>query len=384
MAPNAIAVRTVVRDEAAAALSAAMLDRITARAPMAGEVGAPPFFANQRRRVVTVNVVRRRDPSQTATLRRRFERAVRRRFLSLIRRITAEVLELDGFALEPAGLAAIATNRKRFDFPRRDEKVAAFMRWLQAAQRQEILGIAEGVPLSTAAQSAWTRTYIETAYQRGIADAGAKLRAGGATVDPTWVSGAFNRPVHADRVGLIYTRAFEELAGITEAMDKAISKTLAQGLAEGRSPRDIARQLRDRVQKIGITRARTIARTEVIAAHADATLNAYAEAKVEGVELEAEWSTTGDAKVCPVCERLEGRVFSLRKARNMLPAHPNCRCAWRPKVVGGSGIVLNWRAISVPRALSTRNERRRSRPPRALSGAHAHRCSGRARGRGSP
>lgn len=361
-------------DEAAAALSVAMAAGITAT-PIGRQSGATPFFTHRARQVVTINVARRRDPSRTATLRRRFEADLRQRFARLMKRIRREVAELDGFGLEPAGLKA---NRGQFDFPRSAEKVAAFMAWLRAAARQEILSIGEGVPIESAAQSAWTRTYIETAYQRGIANAGANLRAAGAQVEQTWVLGAFNRPIHADRVGLIFTRVFRELDGVTEAMDKAISKVLAQGIAEGQSPLAIARVLNDRVRAIGLTRARTIARTEVIAAHADATLNAYTEAGIEGVEVEAEWSTTGDAKVCPLCRPLEGRVFSIEKARNMLPRHPNCRCAWRPKLVGGSGIVLNWRTVDVRRPLHTHHKRRRN-PSRAMERAHAH---GRAGGSG--
>lgn len=339
-------------------------------------IAAPPVFLH-RRKSVTVNVKRRRDPSKTATVRRAFEAEIRRRFELLMARIERELVELDGLNLEPDGVKA---NRKRFDFPRSEEKVGAFMRWLRDAERREILSIQEGVAIDAAARTAWTTTYIDTAYQRGIREAGAKLRAGGAEVQDTWMSGAFNRPVHADRVGQIYTRVFSELENVTEAMDRAMSRVLAQGLAEGRSPREIARQLRDRVERIGITRARTIARTEVIAAHADATLNAYTEAAVEGVEVEAEWMTTGDDKVCPLCEELEGRVFSIAEARNMLPRHPNCRCAWRPKVIGGTGIVLNWRVRGGVRTLSARQQRSASDPPRNVQRPHAHRDSGRHRG----
>lgn len=356
-----------------------------ARTAAGGEAAAPPRPAVKAFpfRSVTVNARRSPDPTKTLGIRRRFELEIRRRFRRLAALIEREVAELDGFALEPEGLKA---QRARFDFPRSQDKVRAFMRWLREAERAEILSIAEGVPLESAARTAWTSVYIETAYQRGIADAGAKLRAGGAEVGDTWVSGAFNRPVHADRVGQIFTRVFSELEGVTEAMDKAMSKVLAEGLAEGRSPRDIARRLRDRVTRIGETRARVIARTEVVAAHADATLNAFTEAGVEGVEVEAEWNTTGDARVCPLCRELEGRVFSLAEARNMLPRHPNCRCAWLPKVLGASGVVLNWRLIGGrPRAtVHAHGERGRSNPHGNVPRPAAHGGSGGARGGGRP
>lgn len=332
----------------------------------------PSWLAVQalRPRVVTVNAARRPDPSKTAGTVAQFEAEIRRRFARLIARIRHEVVAEDGFGLE---VNALHVHRPRYDFPRSDQKVAAFMRWLRTAQREEILSIREGVPVRRAARTAWTNVYVESAYQKGIADAGAKLRAGGAEVADSWVSGAFNRPIHADRIGQIYTRTFTELDGVTKAMDRQLSAVLAQGLAEGRGPQRIARLLTDRVEKIGITRARLIARTEVMAAHADATLNAYEEAGVEGVEVEAEWITARDDAVCPKCEELEGRVFSLAEARNMLPLHPNCRCAWLPKVIAAAGVTLNWRmhrGRARPKSQVQRRPGRHSH--RALSGAHAH------------
>ena len=274
----------------------------------------------------------RTDPTQTTTLRNRFEGEAYRRFRRLKGLIREQVEELDGFGLR--------TNRGRFEFTRDDEKVAAFMEWLRRAQREEILTVQEGVPVNRAGRQAWTRTYIETAYQAGIAQAGRKMRGAGVTVEDRWIDAAFNRPIHADRVGLAYTRTYQELEGITEAMDQQISRALAQGIAEGRNPRDIARRLNDRVDKIGITRARTLARTEVISAHAEASLNAYEEAGIEGVDAEAEFSTAGDGRVCPTCEALEGVTRAISEARGTIPVHPNCRCAWIPKITNPEGIEL--------------------------------------------
>jgi SPP1 gp7 family putative phage head morphogenesis protein len=123
-------------------------------------------------------------------------------------------------------------------------------------------------------------------------------------------------------------------------MDQQISGVLANGLAQGKGPMQIARDINNRVDKIGITRARVIARTETINAHAEATLNSYEEAGVEGVEVEAEFTTSGDNAVCPECDALSGKVFTLTEARGVIPVHPQCRCSWTNKVVNGTGIEL--------------------------------------------
>ena len=278
---------------------------------------------------------RRRDPTHTTTLRRQFEAEAGRRFRKLKGRVRDEIVKRDGFGLR--------TNRGRFDFVRSDQKVESFMDWLRDAQQAEILSVSAGTPLSRAGRQAWTSVYVETAYQKGVAQAGAELRKGGAKVSDQWVGAAFNRPIHADRMGLAYIRAYDGLKGITDEMDKQISRVLVRGIGEGLGPEAIAGRINARVDKVGRARARVLARTEVINAHAEATLNSYEEAGVEGVDLRAEFATAAGA--CPECEALGAEVeadggWTLDRARGVIPVHPNCRCAWLPRVVNGSGIEL--------------------------------------------
>lgn len=287
---------------------------------------------------LTVHQERRRDPTMTKTLRRKFEAEFYRRLRRIKGLIRREIVERDGFGLRNRSLQ---TNRGRFEFTRSDEKVGAFMQWLNQMQRDELFTVRAGTPIAAAARQEWTHLYIESAYRSGLNQAAARMRAEGASVADEWVLEAFNRPIHADRVGLLYTRAYEELQGVTAAMDQQISRVLAQGIADGIGARDLARQLNDRVDKIGITRARMIARTEVISSHAEASLNAYEEAGAEGVEIEAEWSTADDGLVCELCEAAaENGPYTLDEAHGMIPLHPNCRCAFIPKVKNPSEVVL--------------------------------------------
>lgn len=361
--------------------------------------GAPVF--RQAAGVVTIHTRRRVDPTHTAMIRRAFDAEVRRRFMEIARALATELPHiLEGQAVQ---LVANADgNAVRYVFERAAEKEARFMAWLRRMARRHVLGIREGTDVASAAARHWSNVYIDTAYQRGIRQAGAALRRGGATVEKSWIAGAFNRPVHADRVAIIYTRTFNGMRDVTEIMARKMGEVLAMGMAEGRNPLDIARDLRDRVERIGITRARLIARTEVIASHAEATLNSYQEAGVEGVAVESEWTTAGDGRVCPDCEANEGKTYTVAEARGLIPLHPNCRCAWLPKVIGGSGIVLNWSRSFPGRkagvsmathaaAVQHQGQRGRRRgAPRAVSGPVAHRgacdhhCGGRAQRRAGP
>ena len=265
---------------------------------------------------LTVHQSRRYDPTQTTTLRRRFEGEAAKRFRWLKGQINDAVIEQDGFGLR--------TNRGRFEFERSSDKISAFMEWLREQERRGILEVSQGASSSRAAERAWSSTYVRSAYQRGMAQSAAELRKQGAEVADEWVTEAFTRPFHVDRVGLAATRTFEQLQGITDTMSQQISRVLSEGLSEGKGMRDIARAMNERVDKIGITRARMLARTEVVNAHAEASLNSYEEAGVMGVDVRAEFATAGDAQVCPECEALEGQTRTIDDARGVIPLHPNC------------------------------------------------------------
>jgi SPP1 gp7 family putative phage head morphogenesis protein len=145
---------------------------------------------------------------------------------------------------------------------------------------------------------------------------------------------------------LIFSRVYNELKGITAAMDQQISRVLAQGLADGDNPRLLARKLvstinGDGVDRLGVTdtlgrfiparrRAELLARTETIRAHHMALMQEYRNWRVEGVYVNAELVTAGDDRVCTRCSSLEGRVYTLEEAENIVPVHPLCRCTMIP------------------------------------------------------
>ena len=289
--------------------------------------------------LLTLNAVLRQDPSRTSGIVRRFEADVSRRFKRFKAQITQAVVTLDVFGLNPRQhvIQNADLEARQFEFSRSDQKVEGFMRWLQEMEKKGILETSQRPGVFTG-EEPWTNTYIQSAYQRGIARAGEELRAKGYAVpeaggfvpgmsDPIAV--AFNQPFHAERVAMLYTRTFSELKGVTAAMDTQISRVLAQGMSEGKSPREIARMMLDRVDKIGITRARTIVRTEIIRAHHQATINTYEQWGASGVTVQAEWLTAGYG-VCPQCVSMGGKTYGLAEIRNMIPAHPNCRCCAIP------------------------------------------------------
>lgn len=301
--------------------------------------------------ILRVNAILLTDPTRTTTLRNRFVLDMDRRFNALKTDIRVSIIQNDCFALQPALLTLAAAPYRAFDFPRTSDKIDGFMDWLIEQERIGILEITRRPGGLRGIDEAWTDTYIHSAYARGVVRGRAELRRAGydvRSVDETLggVNSIMSQPFHADRVGVLYTRTFEDLKSVTDVMNaqsrrliaEGLTTGLARGIAEGKSPLVIARELykdvANRVDKIGKVRARMIARTEVIRAHHLATIAEYRQSDAEmKVSVKAEWSTAS-FEVCAICLDGEaGSPYTLNQAEGMIPAHPNCRCVMLPVVL---------------------------------------------------
>lgn len=308
--------------------------------------------------------VSRYDPTRTTHLRNAFVRDLNKRFRALRGTIRRAIIEQDCFGYSsldkefkvvtflPAGRQAGTASdfslpdRKAFAFFRSEEKVNAFMDWLQRQEAKGILEIGTMQQIGTSIETAWANKYIKDSYQRGVQRARWEMKSAGYKVPSISETGgilaSMATPFHVERLGLLYSRVFQELKGITSQMDTQISRVLTQGIADGENPRELAklltRTISGPVGDLGITdtlgrfipaerRARTLARTEIIRAHSQGMIQEAKSWSVEEVYVKAEWVTAG-YHVCPLCEALEGKVFSLDEAMNLIPYHPNCRCSF--------------------------------------------------------
>lgn len=271
----------------------------------------------------------RADPTRTKTARRRFAQHLRGRWDAIKFHINRGLVENDALGLEGADIGTLAANVDKddsltpgagqFDFPADAEKAEAFADWLDEAIEQEILEEYGG------------DRYLRQGYSRGVRHADARLREQGVELPEGGVGAVLQLPVHRDKLDLLYTRAFDELDGITQAAAQEIRRELVEGLAQGQNPRTMARNINDRVEAVGKTRSTVLARTEVVRAHAEGTLDRYERIAGDvGVTVQAEWITAQDQRVCAECAALEGRIFSIDEARGLLPLHPQCRCAFVP------------------------------------------------------
>lgn len=285
----------------------------------------------------------RADPSGTKTLRESYRRHLHRPLTQLITDLRRAIIDEDVFGLRVDVLQADDLPPPvRFD--RDQRKQDAFRQWLR--DRLEA-GLLEQVDRGQ-------NTFIRSAYARGLTDATRMIRAAGGDApreDAAELIGNFG--VHRRALEQLYAANYEDLEDITAATAEAVGEALAEGFARGEGPRDIARRLTDRIDAIGKTRATTLARTRVIDAHAEATLNRYERQNVGGVTPRAEVLTADDERVCPICKTIDGAVYTVNEAREATfefepgdededvqagtypvrpPIHPSCRCTLLPVV----------------------------------------------------
>ena len=307
-------------------------------------------------------VLSRKDPTGTLGLRRSFAADVTRRYKALKRVIWQSVAINDVFAIRERTVQTVlltlqadtfGTNPlgiREFEFTRSDQKVSRFMDWLQEQESNSTMQVITD-PSLPRGREAWSDKYILSAYQQGIADSRRDLIAEGVdipTFEPTGMglAAAFNQPIHADRAGLIFTRTFNALKGVDDEMDKQISRVLAKGLVEGRNPNQLAREMNNRIDKIGITRSRLIARTEIVQTHNEATLNEYeVQSVILGEEIFVEWDTAEDENVRASHIDRYGVVYERSEALALI-GEPNCRCGLLPYIESIHGPIEKYAKVS--------------------------------------
>ncbi len=254
------------------------------------------------------------------------------------------------------GDSQVPVLNQRWAFRSDAEKLRLFQEWLQAESQLEILAGAQA-----ATDEAYWQAFVEEGYRKGAGRAFNDTRkaalASGVAEEALFegtrlefLRSSFARPVAIGKVKLLAGRVFTDLKGVTEVMNTKMTRILAEGLAQGQNPAEMARtMIKDGMgftKTRGIqSRAMTIARTEIIRAHAEGQLDAMEDLGVTEVGVMVEWSTAGDDRVCPLCAPMDGVVLKIPEARGLLPRHPNC--------IVGESVVECDDAISILKAKYT-------------------------------
>lgn len=106
-------------------------------------------------------------------------------------------------------------------------------------------------------------------------------------------------------------------------VSRAIVDELSTGLALGRNPRRVAARVNAK-SGMGLARALTISRTEMLRSYREATRLDY---ERSGVVTGWVWLSARDSRTCAACWAMDGKKF---KNDTEQEAHPNCRCTMVP------------------------------------------------------
>lgn len=116
------------------------------------------------------------------------------------------------------------------------------------------------------------------------------------------------------------------LLRIAPKAKRQAERVLTRGMAQGLNPREVGRQLRD-VTGQTLTRTQTIARTEMIRANREASLDAFRQSQVTNGWY---WHAQLDQRTCFACAMMSGTAHTNAEH---LDGHPNCRCDMIPKTL---------------------------------------------------
>jgi SPP1 gp7 family putative phage head morphogenesis protein len=277
----------------------------------------------------------RKDPTRTTMVRKRFVAEMSRRFRKLRAHVNWFIVELDALGLgEKKNPFITLASPREFQFRTDAGKLSAFQEWFALQVKADIFSSTPGTP----ADKPWTTPYITSAYKQGQLNAYLASRSALDSSDPKFIDQSqaeflrqsFNQPETMSKVELLATRSYEDLKGVTSQMGSNMNRILSQGMIDGSSPTEIAKDMANNIDTLTNTRALLIARTETIFAHAEGQLDAFERLGVTELGVKAEWSTAGDDRVCEECSGYEGKVFDIEEAHGLIPLHPNCRCAWIP------------------------------------------------------
>lgn len=222
-----------------------------------------------------------------------------------------------------------------YSFLTAPNKLKTFISWLKSQIDKSLLS-------TDAGDTPWTAKYVESSYKKGVVNAFTTVNKKDLQKSADFQKGtqaqflreSFAAPEQLSKVQMLATRSFENMKGVTGPMAAKMNAILADGMAKGLGPREVAKLMNEQMG-ISLSRARMVARTEIIHAHAEGQLDSFEAMGIDEVGVQAEWVTAGDGpvseggKVCPICESMAKKSpYTIAKARGKIPAHPNCRCSW--------------------------------------------------------
>ena len=271
-----------------------------------------------------------------ATTQDEFRKELARRFRAIREAVIITVVDNDALRIgdrENVDLDAVTD----FEFETDPRRIDAFMEWWDGALEE---GLVEPIDLADLERGRhYTASHVNKGYKKGVKWGNARARDAGFDVDTAEVEAIIQRPVHQEALRTLYTRTFENLEGIGPDAADQIRTILTDGLAEGRGAIDIGNELGRQVDVLRRTRGRTIARTEVMNSHVQATGKRF-------IELGVEKANIATAEPCEICQEFrDDGPYDIQKVIEALPIHPNCVCVMVPADPDDDPLTQDWNEL---------------------------------------
>lgn len=246
------------------------------------------------------------DPTRSITLRRRFSQDASRRYLNVRYGITSL---LQNLASRPGGINV-------YDDPQGGISFEGILRQRLQSEFNERFAV----------------PYMTRGYVKGVRRAYLEAReADEVPVGPGSKFEFIQRVLESSQsnrnTNELLQRVRIDLDAINEELIKQATNEVAEGIARGDSLQEISKAVKDRINKIGRTRSKTLAHTAIVRAHSEGQLDSFQALGVRELSVEVEWMTARFP--CPLCKAMKGIVLPIEKTRGLIPRHPNCRCRWK-------------------------------------------------------
>jgi hypothetical protein len=271
-----------------------------------------------------VDSIPRRDPTRSAGVRRAGRGLVNRRVFGLHRQLRQLLQDHD--------LPGLKQNE---DVP------TNYFRWVEPAgrrlERSEQM-LRSVVERELASPPDWLKEILSRAIELGVRQAGNELQTAIEQLDLSEL-----KQFHAGLASI-------EVKGISGETQRRVLRHIGTALETNQQPAELMREVRKTLEKITRFRLLMLVNTSVVRALNAAKLFIYAANGITRVGIEPEWLprrirhdsmvhdqelvnvlTAGDDDVCEDCEDIAGDgPYEIDEARALIPAHPNCRCAFVP------------------------------------------------------
>jgi hypothetical protein len=256
------------------------------------------------------------DPTGTRSIRSAYRAEAERR-INMVRTILKIVVvdqDMFGLSMEKPGQSSYSD----------EYKLSMFNNWFNSVLYTHVV-----------AQGQWGKNYLQAANDKGTRDAAHDL-----SEDTPW---------HYPSMSDLFTQeARTELEGIVDATLQQTTRAVSATLLYKASNHVMYSRVIERLAVITVVRVQALVNSMVVKVYNNAKLDYFKGngLVLVGINAEAQMHkhthdavnrnlvqvlTAGDDDVCITCEDIsDDGPYDIATARTLIPAHPNCRCAFVP------------------------------------------------------